>query len=206
MCMSSLRSALDEMRNQELAAWSDAALEEDFEELQAAAEALESERLRRLAEINRRRCFERQGYLSAAAWLVGAFRMAWSDAGRQVRMARELEEMPRTSAAMGDGRISIAAARVLVSARQANPEEFARSEEMLVDAASSLSVQDLRRAVAYWKEAADTRRSLEEEDQRWGRRGLHVSTTLFGMVRLDGNLDPETGQTLLAALGAAQDA
>ena len=53
MCMSSLRSALDEMRNQELAALSDAALEEDFEELQAAAEALESERLRRLAEIRR---------------------------------------------------------------------------------------------------------------------------------------------------------
>ena len=38
------------------------------------------------------------------------------------------------------------------------------------------------------------------------RRRLNVSRTNFGMVRVDGELDPETGQTLVTALRAVQDA
>jgi hypothetical protein len=41
---------------------------------------------------------------------------------------------------------------------------------------------------------------------RYDRRGLHVSATFEGMVRVDGNLDPETGQTLLTALRSVTDA
>src|ERR1051325_2884457 len=105
--MSSLRSALEEMRSGVVAARPDAALEEDFAELQLVSEQLKAHRLRLLGEINRRRPFERDGFLSTAAWLVGAFRMAWSDAGRQVRMARQLEQMPRTAEALAAGDITV---------------------------------------------------------------------------------------------------
>lgn len=40
----------------------------------------------------------------------------------------------------------------------------------------------------------------------WARRRLHVSATLGGMVRVDGDLDPETGETVVTALRAVQDA
>ena len=40
---------------------------------------------------------------------------------------------------------------------------------------------------------------------RWRRRRLHLSPTAFGMVRIDGDLDPETGETVLTAVRACVD-
>ena len=44
------------------------------------------------------------------------------------------------------------------------------------------------------------------EDALRARRRLHASRTFAGMVRVDGDLDPETGEALLTALGAIMDA
>ncbi|MGH2673210.1 MAG: DUF222 domain-containing protein [Actinomycetota bacterium] len=86
------------------------------------------------------------------------------------------------------------------------PEQFAASEQMLVDAGRVLSVGELRRAVDYWRQFADAWRAADDEERRFERRHLHVSATLDGMVRVDGDLDPETGQTLITAVRAVQDA
>jgi hypothetical protein len=201
--VSALRSALDEFVGEDLTALPDARIEEDFAELHQASEALEVERLRRLAEINRRRSFERDGYLSTASWLCHRFRMAFSHASHLLRTAKALGDMPRTEAALSSGEISSSAVRLLVSAHQTNPERFAEAEDMLVDAAQALSFRDLYRAVAYWRQAADQSDGPEE---RFIKRHLHVSPTVFGMVRVDGDLDPETGQTVITALRAVQDA
>src|SRR5207237_252797 len=40
----------------------------------------------------------------------------------------------------------------------------------------------------------------------YARRNLHVSALLDGMVRVDGDLDPETGESLMAALRSVIDA
>lgn len=66
-------------------------------------------------------------------------------------------------------------------------------------------MRQLRQVVAYWSQAVDPERSLEDADQAWERRRLYVSTTLGGMVRVDGDLDAETGETLITALRAVQD-
>ena len=65
--MSELRSAIETLRADTLAELLDACIEEDFSELQRAAELLEVERLRRLAEIDRRGIYERDGHLSSAS-------------------------------------------------------------------------------------------------------------------------------------------
>ncbi len=44
------------------------------------------------------------------------------------------------------------------------------------------------------------------EDSLRERRRLHVSPTVFGMVRIDGDLDPDTGETVLTALCSGVDA
>jgi hypothetical protein len=46
----------------------------------------------------------------------------------------------------------------------------------------------------------------EGEEKLREQRRLHASVSLLGMVRMDGNLDPETGETLLTAPGAVMDA
>src|SRR5919198_1200762 len=45
----------------------------------------------------------------------------------------------------------------------------------------------------------DAEQSAREAEERYARQGLHVSPTFEGMVRVDGNLDPECGQTVITA-------
>jgi hypothetical protein len=87
--VSEFRSAVEMLRSETLADLPDARIEDDFAELHRSVEQLEVERLRRLAEIERRRLFERDGHLSAAAWLVATFKVAWgSRASKYASLAR----------------------------------------------------------------------------------------------------------------------
>ncbi len=203
---SELRSVVDALRAETLPELPDARIEEEFTELQRSLELLEAERLRRLAEIDRRRLFERDGHLSAASWLAVRHRMAWGTARYQVRVGRALEEMPQTRVALEAGDVSMAAVRLLATAHGVDREAFARSEGHLVDAARRQSIQDLNKVVAFWRERAEHERSPDREESLRSRRAFHASVSFLGMVRVDGELDPETGDTLLTALGAVQGA
>jgi hypothetical protein len=204
--MSELRSVVESLRSEVLAELPDARLEEDFAELQRSGELLEVERLRRLAEIERRATFQRDGHLSAASWLASEFKVGWGAARDQVRTARALEEMPETRKALEEGEVSMSAAKVLVQARDSDPDEFRDSEKQLVDAARIHSTNDLQRVAQYWRQAVEREQALESDQKVRARRRLHASVSFLGMVRLDGELDPETGETLLTALRAVLDA
>ena len=201
--MSELRSAVEALRSEALPDLPDARIEEDFAELQRVCELLELERLRRLAEIERRRLFERDGHLSAASWLATRFRVAWGTARAQTHLARALTHMPATRQALEAGDVSLSAARVLVAARDANREAFDRSEDQLVEAARIHTINDLQRVASFWRQHVE--RDRLDEGSR-ARRRLHASVSFDGMVRVDGDLDPEAGETLLTALRAVMDA
>jgi hypothetical protein len=202
-----VRSVLESLQAEPLAPLPDAAIEEHFADLQEVSELLEAERLRHLAEIERRGLFERDGHLSCAAWLAARFRLGWAEARRQVQLARSLQGMPATRLAVDEGQISMAAARVLGEAHRAHPEAFLEIEEQLVEAARIHSVADLHRVATLWRQGvADDQLGRCDDSGLRARRSLHTSLTFGGMVRLDGDLDPETGETLLTALGAVLDA
>ncbi len=57
----------------------------------------------------------------------------------------------------------------------------------------------------YWKQAADQAAAAADAEHLHRRRRLHISETLGGMVRLDAELDPEGGQTVLTALRSLTD-
>ncbi|HSJ51071.1 MAG TPA: DUF222 domain-containing protein [Actinomycetota bacterium] len=203
--MSELRSVIDQLRADVLAELPDSRLEDDFGELHRSVELLEAERLRRLAEIDRRRLFERDGHLSAAAWLVRVFRVAWGAARDQVRLARALDVMPITRQAVEDGEMSLSSARVLASARDADPAAFPRSEPLLVGTAVTHSPGELQRAVVLWRDAVEREAGIDADERLRKRRGLYASKTFLGMVRLDGDLDPDGGEPVLRALQAVID-
>ena len=184
----------------------DARIEEEFSEARRARERLEVIELGLLAEIDRRGLHASDGHLSAASWLASAHKASWGSARAQVATARALHEMPATLEALRAGDISMSAGRMLVSARESNPEAFAVSESLLTEAARTHSIADLRRTLEYWRQRAEREGQVSGEEALRERRRLHASVTFGGMVRLDGDLDPETGETLLAALGAVQDA
>jgi hypothetical protein len=204
--VSELRSMIEALRAETLAELPDARVEEDFEELHRAIEQLETERARRLAEIDRRRFFERDGHLSTAAWLVRRLNLAWGAAKDLVRVARELERMPATRRALEAGEVSVSAARVLAATHAAEPEAFAKAEPLLLEAARIHPVADLGRLTARWKDQVARERGVDPDRLSFERRRLHVSRSLDRMVRVDGDLDPETGECLLTALRAVMDA
>src|SRR5206468_2745458 len=84
-------------------------------------------------------------------------------------------------------------------------EAFAEAETLLVDAARSLGVVDLRRALDHWRSAIDHRAAERADEERFQRRNLYVSPTIDGMVRVDGDLDAESGQALIIALQVVGD-
>src|ERR671935_1034729 len=111
-----LRSAVDALRATDLRSLSEGALNAGFDELQSAFEALEAERLRWLAEVDRRRTFARGGHLSTQSWLMDRHRVSGSSASSDVRTARSLREMPATAQALASGEVTPGAARVLAQA------------------------------------------------------------------------------------------
>ena len=116
--MSELRSAVEALRAETLPDLPDGRIEQDFAELQQTVELLEVERLRRLAEIERRRLFERDGHLSAASWLASAFRVAW---GHRPRARADRPgagaDAPDPSGAGGRRDLDVARARARAGAR-----------------------------------------------------------------------------------------
>jgi hypothetical protein len=184
----------------------DAQLTRDFDALQRAVHDLELERLRRLAEIERRGLHARDGHLSVASWFAARARVAWGDAKRDASVARSLDDMPSTTRALRDGEVSLSAARVLARVRQVDPDAFRQDEAQLVEAARLHAIGDLHRVAAYWRQQVERTQLRDDEDARRSRRALRASVTFMGMVRLDGDLDPETGETLLTALRAVLDA
>ena len=67
--MSTLRSALDELRSEDLRSSSDEELGEDLVELERASRVLEAERSRRLIEVERRCTWAVDSHLSVMSWL-----------------------------------------------------------------------------------------------------------------------------------------
>jgi hypothetical protein len=203
--MSSLRSALDEYQD-DVSEFPAERVEAEFDDLQWSTGAMHAKRLARLAHIDRHHTYARDGFLSTVSWLCATYRVSAAVAADEVGMARALQHMPRTMQALAQGEISISAVRVLVGAREAHPTEFAEAEDTLVEAASALSHRELCYAVRYWAQAVDSDKALGDEQEQVEHRRLSVSATVFGMVRVDGDLDPETGESLLTALRAQVDA
>lgn len=204
--MSELRSSIDALRSEVLADLPDAQAEEEFTEIRRGIEALEVESLRRLPDLQRRRVHERDGHLSVASWMASTHRVSYGAARRSTATARALEHMPETQRALEASEISLAGVVLLVQARASDPEAFERSEAVLVQAASLHSVSGLSRVVGHWRQAVAAEAGADTEAELRARRRLHASATYAGMVRVDGDLDPETGEVLLTALGAVVDA
>jgi hypothetical protein len=187
-------------------ALSDVELAVRLDELERVTRATEAERARCLAEIERRGLHARDGHLSAAAWLAQRHGMSQGSAEARVRAARSLEEMPRAAEALARGEISTAAVDALVRARDAAPEAFARAEPALVRSARSRSHRDLRAELDRWRQEVDAGAAGRDEEERHARRRFTAVVAADGMIRTDGELDPENGQFVITALRAKVDA
>jgi hypothetical protein len=175
------------------------ALGEEYVLLDAKADALTQRSLAVLAEFDRLRGWELAGYPSCAHWIAARRKVELHTARERVRAAKALAELPRTRAAMAQGRLSFCQVRALT--RAATP---ANEDELLTLALDS-SVHELERTIRAWKRG--TRQSeAERERERYESRTLSIFPDDEGGYELRARLTPEAGALLRRALEAANDA
>lgn len=163
----------------------------------AAAEAAAA-----LAEIDRRRSFTRERYLSPVAFVAHRTGDSHQAAAGSVRVARALDAMPHTAAAFAAGDIDTIRVRRLVDARADAPDEFAEDEEELVERARVQDAADFSQTVSIWRQNTAHERARLEEREHFERRRLTVTETFQGMIHLDADLDRVSGETVITAIEA----
>ncbi len=184
----------------------DQEVEEGFAELQRIAQAVEATKLAWLADIERRASFRRDGYLSTTDWLSDRYNLTRRSAKEQVKTAEALEALPHAREALQAGEVSSSAVRVLTAAWESHPEAFEANGSTLLTEAKTKPIGDLRRTVEEWRHRQDQDDGLEQVRQARERRRLDICPTASGMVRVDGELDPEGGEHVMTALQAMVDA
>ena len=186
-------------------ALSDAGVVRELGELRRVVACLEARTAELLAEAGRRGIPESEGFGSVTGWLMATTGDPAAVCRCRVRVAQALRHMPETRGAFGRGELSEPRVRLLVEAREAAPETFARDEGLLVSQARSLSSRVFPVAVAHWRRLADPDGAQADAGRGFERRRLCVSPTWGGMVRVDGDLDSESGATVISALASLAD-
>ncbi|MFH1329306.1 MAG: DUF222 domain-containing protein [Actinomycetota bacterium] len=153
-----------------------------------------------IAEASRRGLFEAHGFGSATAWLIALTGDPAPVCRSRLRVASALQHMHHTRRAFAAGDLSECRVRLLVGAWDDNAEVFCRDEALLVSQARTLPARLFPLALTHWRRLADPDGAGADAGRAFVRRRLHISASWAGMVRLDGDLDPESGQTVLTAI------
>lgn len=171
-----------------------------YEQTRREINRLEASAAGLLAEIHRRSAFEAYGYLSTIAYVADRTGDSHQAAAGRVRTARALESMPGTAEAFAEGDIDPARVRRLIRAQESAPDAFLEEERLLVEKARDLDAQGFATDVEIWRLTAAPTATENEERERFNRRRLSITNTFDGMIHLDADLDPVSGETVVAAI------
>jgi hypothetical protein len=203
--LSGLVAELQGLVDQGVGGLADGALAERVMALRGLVDRLEGHWLGELADLDARGAAgaeEGVPVASTASWLRARLRMGAGTAASLVRTARALHRGPLTGTAqaLADGDISPAHAQVLAHGTHDLPDHTtADAEPVLLEAARRLDPPRLRRVITHLRLVADPDHT-DQAERRHQQRGVWLAPTIEGMVAIGGLLDPEAGQTLLAAL------
>jgi hypothetical protein len=153
-----------------------------------------------LAEAERTDAARQQGYGSTTAWLMALSGEPAPVCRSQIAVAAALEEMPETKAAFAAGYVSECRVRLLAQAQALAPEQFAQDEKTLVAQAVSTPSPKLPQVFREWRRQTDPEGAEADAARLHGLRTLHISPAWSGMVHVSGDLDPESGGVVLAAV------
>jgi hypothetical protein len=204
--LATLATAVDQLAAQDLTGLADAALAERILQLRRLLDRLEGHWLNEVAAVDARGAAGAdQGTQapSTAGWLRHRLHLGAGAASSAVRTARAVFRGPlaQTARALTNGDLSVAHASVLAAGtRDLAAPTTMEAEPVLLEAAQRLDPPRLRRVIGHLQLVADPEGATSQAERLYARRGLWLSPTLEGMVAVDGLLEPEAGQTLVAAL------
>ncbi|HEX9504716.1 MAG TPA: DUF222 domain-containing protein, partial [Acidimicrobiia bacterium] len=200
-----LKSATESLQlvaREDRSAWSGAARSARLLELADLAERVNAELIRAVGEWDAIGAWAEDGATSGAAWLAYRAPMTHASAARLMRSARLVRKHEKTAAALAVGEISTPHVDLIARVTRHREDLYPEGEDALLRSAEALSPDNFAAIARRWRSLADDSLAQEEAHELFERRHLHVSTTLYGTVRIDGELDPEGGSTFLNALDA----
>jgi hypothetical protein len=196
-----LSKAIDELGVTDLDALSDVELHQLVVELQRQSTRLAAVCTRAIGAWDARKVWALNGSKSPAARLARETRCAPGSAHATVRRARQLRGMSHTAAAFADGDLPVDQVDLLCRANQPRvADQFADSEEHLVQSATRLGYRDLLRVVRYWQQHADPDGADQRAKRAHHGRELYATRTFAGSIDLRGRLDPISGTFFLNEL------
>jgi Domain of unknown function (DUF222)/HNH endonuclease len=204
--LAALAAAVDGLATRDLTGLPEAVRAERVRVLRRLVDRLEGHWLRELAAVDARGAAGAEQGIQApstASWLRNRLHLGAGAATSAVRTARALFRGPLTGTAQAlcAGELSPAHASALAHGTGDLPDHVCmEAEPVLVAAARRLDPPRLRRVLAHLRQVADPQGADRDTERRHARRGLWLAPTLEGMVALQGLLEAEAGQTLLAAL------
>jgi hypothetical protein len=196
-----LREAIDELAAVDVDTLTDSELHDAVIEIQRQRARLGVVAARLVEGWSQRGVWAGDGSRSAAARLARDTHTSVGSARVEVGRGRQLAGMPKVAIAVDDGRLSLDHVDLLGRARRPGRETvFADHEAELVEHCTTLRYTQAAKAVAYWCQRVDADRVDADAERHAESVGLHASTTLDGMVAIDGLLDPIGGAALTAEL------
>jgi hypothetical protein len=200
--MSSLRPALEEWITEDADVLHVDQLADDLVELEVVSGLIEAIRADRIEVFDRKAGHRAHGCPSMTAFLKHRCRMATGRARRLVAAAQAKDIARHVFQAWFSTRLSTDQAHRLLEAASAAPEEFPAAEDNLIEVVQDLSHTDTRRVLDYWRQSIDGPDTAMSEVEQGDLRGVSMSISLGGMLRVDGWMTPVAGQALLTAMDA----
>jgi hypothetical protein len=140
------------------------------------------------------------GSRSPSARLARDAGIAPHTAKRHLARGHALLLMPRTAAALAEGRLSMDHVDLLAAVDTPERHElFLHDEHLLVEQCASLRYRQARRLLEYWQLHTDSLLGVEPGCDDDASR-LYASVTFGGSVRIDGTLDAVDGEQFLTEL------
>lgn len=167
--------------------------------LSAHIHAAEHRLLTLIAEYDRREGWKTGEYRNCAHWLLFRTGIDLGSARERVRVARALEVLPETGAAMARGELSFSKVRALT--RIANAD----NEGELLEFATANTAHQLEKLVRGWRDLG-RHDEAKREELRHASRCFSIFPDGRGMYAVRGTLDPEVGAMLMRAIDAANQA
>jgi hypothetical protein len=173
-------------------------------ELFTQVDRLRAETVRRAGVWERSGEWELDGAVTPASWLRSRARLDGVEAAELVRTARLARDHAPTGEALRSGGLSARRAHQIAKTVKDRQEAYVENPDLLLGPATTLPEDQFRTVTKRWREAADDALARDEAFDLYERSHFHASVTLAGMVAVEGLLDPEGGEVLLAALEAAE--
>jgi Domain of unknown function (DUF222) len=178
-------------------------LAEQLRELHQQITQLQARFVHCVGEFDTLQGYEADEYRSTQAWLRGELRLHPREAAQTLGMARQLRQLPAVDEAFTTGQISHTHAAVIArTARQVGTEHVAPFQNALLGVATTSNPEQLRIATQHLRYCVDPDGMHRDAVKAYEKRELSVAPTIWGMVTVQGLLDPTSGATVLAALDA----